>query len=90
MPRFYWPSRFPVGFGQSVVVAEAYTATGRIWWSGKLLDEVGHAALNLLDVALRGIHAAPKLGNPLDLVEPIQQHFAKHARSPLTETRALD
>ena len=72
------------------IVAEADAATGRIWWSRELLDEIGHAALDLLDVSLSGIHAALELGNPLDLVESVQQHLAKHARSPLTEACTLE
>ena len=64
------------------IVAEADAATRQIWWSRELLDEVGHAALDLLDISLSGIHAALELGNPLDLIKPVQQHLAKHARSP--------
>ena len=87
----YWLSRLPVGFGQGVaVVAEADAATRRIWWGRELLDEVGHAALDLLDVTLGGIHAALELGNPLNLIKPVQQHLAKDPSCPLTKACALD
>ena len=79
-----------VGLGEGVVVAEADAATGRVLRRGKLLDEVGHAALDLLDVALGGVHAALEFGNALDLVEAIQQHLAKNPCGPLPEARALE
>ena len=83
-------SGFSVGFGEGVVVvAEADTAAGRVRRSGELLDEVGHAALDLLDVALGGVHAALEFGNALDLVEAIQQHLAKHTRCPLPKPCTL-
>jgi len=79
VPAF--PSCFPVWFVEGVaVVAETNAAARRVLWRGELLDEVGHAALDLLDVTLGGIHAPLKLCDALDLVKPIQQHLAKHTR----------
>ena len=80
-----------VGFGECVVVvAEADAAAGWVWGSGELLDEVGHAALDLLDVALGGVHAALEFGNALDLVEPVQQHLAKNPCGLLAKPCALE
>ena len=65
-------------------------ALGWLRWSGKLLDEVIDAALDLLDVEFRLIHARFELVDASHVGEPLEKHIAEGSRCPLTKTGALD
>ena len=75
--------------GRCGAAAKTDSLAGRVWRGRKLLDEVIHSALDLLDVAFHGIHPSFKVSNSLDLVKSIQQHLAKDSRRPLAEARSL-
>ena len=72
-----------------IATVEADSLAGRVRRGRKLLDEIVHAALDLLDVAFHRIHPALKVADSLDLVKPVQQHLAQNPRRPLAEARSL-
>ena len=79
------------GYYLSIIVfcTKADAATGWIWRSRKLLDEVTHPTLNLLDITFNRIHTTLKCAYALYLVKPVQQHLAQDSSHPLPETRTL-
>ena len=55
-----------------------------------MLHEVVHAGLDLLDVALGGVHPAFERADALDFVELVEEHLAEDARRPLAEERSAN
>ena len=59
------------------------------WRRGELFDEVVHSALELREVAFRGIHAALQAADALDFVQPVQEHLPENSGCPAAKPNAF-